>query len=640
MAQLKDGPTNNAGRRGDMTQEKARGRSRLPNLGEDDGEEATVMTDSLSDSAQISSSFAARPYLIVVGGTASSRVFSLGETDQVLGRGGNAAVQATIVLADQGVSRAHARITCDGDDYIVEDLKSANGTFLNGKRIEGKYRLTPGDRIRLGPTIILRFEWPTPEVDTDAGVSSGSVTSFSLRAAWSPTSWHSKVAAHMPTYAADGELERAVAALSELPPLVTSWEIHRLKTQLAEAQNGERFLLHGGDCAETFAGCTPLTITNKLKILLQMSLVLTHAARKPVIRLGRLAGQYAKPRSKPTEVKNGVELPSYLGDLVNRPEFTAAARRHDPALLVEGYKLSGMTLNFIRSLCAAGFSDLRKPGYFDLNGVFDNEEAPTGVRDEYARMKRQVSEGLHFLRAMGEQDTHDLTRVEFFTSHEALNLHYEAAQTRTVPNREGWYCLTAHLPWIGERTRLATGAHVEFLRGVTNPIGVKIGPDANPSDVVSLLRILNPDDEPGKMVLIIRMGVGKVPKKLPPIIEAVTRARRKVLWVTDPMHGNSLVTKSGIKTRNFSDILQEVEETFDTHEACGSLLGGIHFELTGEDVTECIGAGLTEADLDLRYLTACDPRLNYRQAMEMTFAIARRIATSTVRRASSRPPPL
>jgi 3-deoxy-7-phosphoheptulonate synthase len=427
--------------------------------------------------------------------------------------------------------------------------------------------------------------------------------------------------------------------LRHLPPLVTSWEIHRLKTHLAEAQVGERFLIQGGDCAETLAECDADTITNKLKILLQMSVVLTHAARKPVIRVGRFAGQYAKPRSKATELRDGVELPSYQGDLVNRPEFTPQAREPDPSLLVAGYQRAAVTLNFIRALCAAGFADLRRPGYFDLVGAFKEDEAPSNVRSDYARMKQQLTEGLHFLRAMGGHAADDLARVEFFSSHEALNLYYESAQTREVPNRDGWYNLTTHLPWIGERTRAVDGAHVELLRGVINPIGIKIGPSAPPSALIELLRALNPTDEPGKIVLIIRMGAGKVPLKLPPLIEAVTRARRKVLWVTDPMHGNGIVTPTGIKTRNFSDILQEVEETFDTHERCGSILGGVHFELTGDDVTECIGAGLSEKDLDLRYTTACDPRLNYRQAMEMAFAIARRIENSRVRRASSDPPP-
>jgi 3-deoxy-7-phosphoheptulonate synthase len=455
---------------------------------------------------------------------------------------------------------------------------------------------------------------------------------------WSPKTWRNKTALQLPDYADQQALGKAIGELARLPPLVTSWEIHRLKEQISAAQRGERFLLQGGDCAETFADCDPEIITSKLKILAQMSLVLTHAARKPIIRVGRLAGQYAKPRSQPTETRNGVQLPNYLGDLVNRPEFTLEARRPDPQLLVAGYQRAAVTLNFIRSLCSAGFSDLRRPGYFDLS-MFEREELPSSIREDFSRMKQQVSEGLHFLRAIGDAAIDEVARVEFFTSHEALNLYYEEPQTRRVPNRDGWYCLTTHLPWIGERTRHLDGAHIEFFRGVVNPIGIKIGPSATPTDLIRLVRTLNPNDEPGKIVLIIRMGAGKVAEKLPPLIEAIQRARRTVLWVTDPMHGNGTVTKSGIKTRLLTDIFQEIEETFDVHEQCGTVLGGIHFELTGDHVTECIGGGLTEADLDLRYLTACDPRLNYLQAMEMAYAVGRRIAVSSVRRSSSHPPP-
>jgi 3-deoxy-7-phosphoheptulonate synthase len=253
-------------------------------------------------------------------------------------------------------------------------------------------------------------------------------------------------------------------------------------------------------------------------------------------------------------------------------------------------------------------------------------------------MSREVASCLHFLRAIGGRDVNELARGEFFASHEGLNLAYESAQTRRVPRRDNWYCLTTHFPWIGARTRQTKGAHVEFFRGIANPIGVKIGPETTPQEVIGLLRILNPHDEPGKIVLIVRMGAGVVPQKLPPLIEAVQRARRTVLWVSDPMHGNGIVTKSGIKTRNFESILREISETFDVHEKCGSSLGGVHFELTGEDVTECIGAGVSEADLDTRYLTACDPRLNYSQAVEMAFSIARRLTRSSVRMESAKPP--
>ena len=610
---------------------------KLPNLAFDDEEvEETKLNQNFAgagvDSGTISADFAARPYLVLVSGTTLRQVFVLDGREHVIGR----SAECSVHLPDASVSRAHARVLCEGEEYSIEDLESGNGTFLNGKRIDGKYRLTAGDRVRIGTAIILRFEWPT-DFGTDEAPSSTTTLRRTLEP-WSPTSWKAKPAVQLPRYEDAAELERARSQLARFPPLVTSWEVDRLKGLIAEAQEGKRFLLQGGDCAEMFAECESTIITNKLKILLQMSVILAHATRKPIIQVGRFAGQYAKPRSKPTEVINGVELPSYVGDLVNRPEFTAEARRANPDYLISGYQHASLTLNFIRSLCAGGFSDLRRPEFFDLT-VFDRQELSPELRSEYARMTQQISEGLHFLRAMGDGSLDEIARVEFFASHEGLNLVYESAQTKQVPRRDGWYCHTTHLPWVGERTRALDGAHMEFFRGIANPIGVKIGPTATPRDVIALLRALNPSDEPGKIVLIVRMGAGNVPTKLPPIIEAVTRARRKVLWVTDPMHGNGMVTKAGIKTRDFTAILQEIEESFDTHDQCGSRLGGAHFELTGDDVTECIGAGLTEGDLDLRYLTTCDPRLNYRQAMEMAFCIARRVGTSSVRRVSSILPP-
>jgi 3-deoxy-7-phosphoheptulonate synthase len=451
---------------------------------------------------------------------------------------------------------------------------------------------------------------------------------------WTPNSWETKPAEQQVRYEDPEALRTAVDRLRALPPLVTSWEIERLKALIAEAQVGKRFLLQGGDCAETILDCRPEIITNKLKILLQMSLILIHAGKRPVIRVGRFAGQYAKPRSKPVEVKDGVELPSYYGDLVNRPEFTAEARRADPQLLLSGYSHAALTLNFIRSLSAGGFADLHHPEYWDLS-FFNRAELPAELKAEYEATTQQLSEALRFMEALGESTVDELTRVDFFTSHEGLNLLYESAQTRAVPRRAGHYDLTVHMPWIGERTRALEGAHVEFFRGIKNPVGVKLGPAVSPTDVVRLVERLNPDDEPGKIVLITRMGAQKVHDALPPLIEEVRRAGRRVLWISDPMHGNMQVTQSGFKTRNFDNILREIEASFDVHEACGSQLGGVHFELTGDDVTECIGGGLSEADLDKNYLTMCDPRLNYRQALEMAFLVARRMAK--LRQASLRP---
>lgn len=605
---------------------------RLPSLNDDEGQfETTSAQTSVGLLSEAPTSEAGRAFLVLVSGfgEAGTNHF-ISEAGLVIGR----ASSCDIALDDGGASRRHARIMpLDGGEFQLEDIGSSNGTYLNGRKIDGPYRLLHDDRIRIGGTVF-RF-------DDGRGVAhSSEVASAPLSrrtTAWSLDSWTRKYAAQQPRYEDATEVAKVVARLKRLPPLVTSWEVEKLKAQLAEAQRGERFVLQGGDCAETFDECEPGSITNKLKILLQMSLVLMHAARKPIVRIGRFAGQYAKPRSKPTEIRGGVELPSYLGDLVNRPEFTPEARRHDPQLLLAGYNHASLTLNFVRALCAGGFSTLRRPEYFDF-AMFERAALPNDLREDYSRMAKRVAEGLSFARVLGQGSNDDMSNVEFFASHEGLNLIYESSQTRKVPRKEGHYCLTTHLPWIGERTRDLAGAHVEFFRGVANPVGVKIGPKADPGEVVDLVEALNPSDEPGKIVLIVRMGAGVVAQKLPAIIEAIRRARRTVLWMSDPMHGNGFVTRTGIKTRNFDDILKELDESLDVHDAYGSVFGGVHFELTGDDVTECVGAGTLETDLDLRYLTTCDPRLNYRQAIQMAFSIAERIGSSSVRRSSTIPP--
>jgi 3-deoxy-7-phosphoheptulonate synthase len=443
---------------------------------------------------------------------------------------------------------------------------------------------------------------------------------------WSPDSWKSKVDAQAITYDDANALEAACTRLRELPPLVTSWEVARLKELLAEAQVGKRFLLQGGDCAETLADCRSPVIANKLKILLQMSLVMVHEGKRPVVRVGRFAGQYAKPRSKPVESRDGVVYPSYFGDLVNRADFSGEARRPDPDNLVVAYHHAAMTLNFIRSLSAGGFADVHHPEQWELS-FFRRAGMSDGLREEYERTTHQLAEALHFMEALGDMTVEELTRVDFYTSHEGLSLHYESAQTRQVPRRDGWFDLTTHFPWIGERTRALDGAHVEYFRGIENPIGVKIGPTITADQVLRLIDALNPKNEPGKLALVTRMGASRVSDVLPGLVEVVKRAGRTVLWVCDPMHGNTQSAPSGLKTRDFDDILREVERTFDVHEGCGTFLGGVHFELTGEDVTECIGgaAGVTVDDLDKNYATACDPRLNYRQALEMGFRIAKRL---------------
>jgi 3-deoxy-7-phosphoheptulonate synthase len=438
---------------------------------------------------------------------------------------------------------------------------------------------------------------------------------------WSPSSWTEKPARQQPVYEDEALLQRVLEQLTALPPLVTSWEVEELKKQLAEAADGERFVLQGGDCAESFADCTSDSITSKLKILLQMSLALTHGLRKRVVRIGRMAGQYAKPRSADTESRDGQALPSYRGDNVNHPTFTKEERAPDPTLLLRGYERAALTLNFTRSLVSAGFADLHHPEYWNLAFVQHSPHAK-----EYEAILRSIGDGLNFMELLAGSRLTDLHRVDFYTSHEALLLSCEQAQTRRVPHRKGWYNLSTHFPWIGMRTAQPDGAHVEYMRGIRNPIAVKIGPEMDALQLLKLIDLLNPDDEPGRLTLIHRFGTDKIAAGLPPLIEVVQRAKKRVLWMADPMHGNTKATQQGIKTRRFEDIIGELEQGFDTHERMGSILGGIHFELTGEDVTECVGGarGLSEQDLARAYRTQVDPRLNYEQALEIAMMISRR----------------
>src|SRR6266849_1910325 len=437
---------------------------------------------------------------------------------------------------------------------------------------------------------------------------------------WSPPSWRSKPAAQQVAYASEATLSLAVSQLASLPPLVTSWEVESLKGQLAEAAQGKRFLLQGGDCAEQFDDCTADTITNKLKILLQMSLVLVQGSGKPVIRVGRFAGQYAKPRSEDFETRAGATLPSYRGDLVNRAGFTEAERTPDPQLLLRAYERSALTLNFIRSLVKGGFADLHHPEYWDLD--FARHSPLAG---EYHAMAHRVVEALQFMENIGGVRAGEMEWVDFFTSHEGLHLVYEEAQTRQAPRRNGWYNLSTHFPWIGMRTADPSGAHAEYFRGIANPIGVKIGPDMTSQRLVQLLDILHPRDEPGRLTLIHRFGHARIGECLPRLIEAVRATGKTVLWCCDPMHGNTRHTADGVKTRHFDDILRELEQAFSIHRAGASYLGGVHFELTGEDVTECLGGArnLSDADLQRAYRSEVDPRLNYEQSLEMAMLIAR-----------------
>lgn len=438
---------------------------------------------------------------------------------------------------------------------------------------------------------------------------------------WHPAGWQSKPAQQQPRYPDAAAFERTVADLSRLPPIVVSWEVEALREQLAAAQRGEAFLLQGGDCAETFAGCESDKIAKQLKILLQMSLVLLHGLKKPVIRVGRMAGQYAKPRSADTETRDGVTLPSYRGDLVNGPEFTAQARTPDPQLLLRGYERAALTLNFVRALVAGGFADLHHPEYWDLGFVHHSP-----LKDAFRRIATSIADSLDFLEGLSGRRVHEATHAGFFASHEGLLLHYEQAQTRFIPRQDRWYDLSTHMPWIGMRTAQLDGAHVEFFRGIANPIGVKIGAAMDDGWLQGLVTTLNPHNVPGRLALIHRFGAREIEKALPRMLNAVRATGHSVLWICDPMHGNTETSTSGLKTRRFENILREIELAFQIHREMGSVLGGVHIELTGEDVTECTGGarGLSDADLQRAYLSTVDPRLNYEQALELALLIAER----------------
>ena len=440
---------------------------------------------------------------------------------------------------------------------------------------------------------------------------------------WSPASWKKRPIAQQVRYPDADALRDALERLIQLPPLVSSWEVETLKQQLAEAAQGKRFLLQGGDCSETFDDCRSSVIANKLKILLKMSLVLVYGSKKKVITVGRLAGQYAKPRSAETETRDGVTLPSYRGDLINYSGFTPEQRQPNPQLLLRGYERASLTLNFIRALIDGGFADFHHPELWDLD--FVNHSAHSDV---YRRMMTAIGDSVSFMETMAGVPICGFRQCEFFTSHEGLHLDYEQAKTRQVPRRTGWYNLTTHFPWIGDRTRALDGAHVEYFRGIANPIGVKIGPTATAENVLALADVLNPDNEPGRLTFIHRFGAGKIERHLPALIEAVMRSGKTVLWCCDPMHGNTITANNSLKTRDFDDILSELESAFAIHQKMGSILGGVHFELTGENVTECIGGarGLSEADLEKAYESNVDPRLNYEQALEMSLLIARNMS--------------
>jgi 3-deoxy-7-phosphoheptulonate synthase len=425
-------------------------------------------------------------------------------------------------------------------------------------------------------------------------------------------------ALQQPAWPDPGRLSAVVHSLERLPPLVSAGECDQLRERLAAVARGEAFVLQGGDCAETFAGTTADSIRGRLRMLLQMAVVLTYAASVPVVKIGRMAGQFAKPRSAATEARDGVELPVYRGDAVNALEFTAAARTPDPGRLLDAYHCSAVTLNLCRAFASGGYADLRQVHAWNQDFV---ASSPAGQR--YERLAGEIDRAIAFMHACGA-DPEEFRAVEFYSSHEALLLDYEQALTRTDSRTGGSYDLSAHLVWIGERTRAPDGAHIEFARQIRNPVAVKIGPSATAQDVLTLLDALDPGREPGRLTLVTRMGARRVREALPPLVEKVAASGARVAWVCDPMHGNTIEAASGHKTRHFDDVLAEVTGFFEVHRALGTHPGGIHIEFTGDDVTECMGGGqrITESDLRHRYETACDPRLNRSQSLDLAFRVA------------------
>ncbi|WP_419189560.1 class II 3-deoxy-7-phosphoheptulonate synthase [Stieleria marina] len=436
---------------------------------------------------------------------------------------------------------------------------------------------------------------------------------------WDPSSWTKKSVLQQPTYDDSALLDSVLQKLGDQPPLVTNWEIERLKGQLADAASGKAFLLQGGDCCESFDDCRSDRIEAKLKLLLQMSLVMIHGLQKPVIRVGRIAGQYAKPRSSDDETRGELTLPSYRGDIVNSLEFDPESRRNRPKLMLQAYANSVASLNYLRALTEGGFADLHHPDLWELDFVSRSSRA-----DEYHQMVQGIDRSLRFLDSIGAASDDDLSRVDFYTSHEALLLPYEQALTRRAISRDRYYNLGTHFPWIGDRTRQIDGGHVEYFRGIGNPIGIKVGPSMQTGELIELLDLLDPDHEPGRITLICRFGADKINDSLPGIIQAVAATDHTVLWSVDPMHGNTVKTDAGIKTRHFDQILDELRRSFAIHADHGSHVGGVHLELTGSNVTECVGGagGLSATDLSRAYETNVDPRLNYEQAMEIAFSIA------------------
>jgi len=441
---------------------------------------------------------------------------------------------------------------------------------------------------------------------------------------WQKTTWRNKPRVQMPDYTDEAALNAVEAQLSKYPPLVFAGEARRLKNELAKASLGEAFLLQGGDCAESFSDFSADAIRDTFKVMLQMAMVLTYGAKVPVIKVGRMAGQFAKPRSAPTEVIDGVELPSYRGDIINELEFTPEARIPDPAKMLQGYTQSAATLNLLRAFSTGGYADVHKVHSWTL-GFTEDEKA-----EKYRDLANRISDTLDFMKAAGVDSdrAHTLQTVDFYTSHESLLLEYEEALCRQDSTSGQWLAGSGHMIWIGDRTRQPDGAHVEFCRGVMNPIGLKCGPSTTADDLKVLMNKLNPQNEAGRLTLIARFGAGQVGDHLPRLIQAVKEEGANVVWSCDAMHGNTIKSSTGFKTRPFDSVLREVREFFAIHNAEGTIPGGVHFEMTGQNVTECTGGvhALSEEDLSDRYHTACDPRLNASQSLELAFLVAEELS--------------
>ena len=440
---------------------------------------------------------------------------------------------------------------------------------------------------------------------------------------WQPDSWRKHPIQQVPDYPDAAQLAQSEARLIKKPPLVFAGEVQNLRGQLAQVAAGKGFLLQGGDCAESFAEFSANQIRDSFRVLLQMAVALTFGASLPVVKVGRMAGQFAKPRSAPTEVVDGVELPSYRGDMVNAIEFEDAGRQPDPQRMEMVYEQSAATLNLLRAFAQGGMADLTQLHGWTLDFIKDSPQA-----ERFEELAGRIDDCLQFMQACGvtSKTTPALAETDFFTSHEALLLNYEEALARrdTITDEKGWFATSAHMVWIGDRTRQPDGAHVEFMRGIANPIGMKCGPSLEPDELLRLIDILNPDNIPGRLTLITRFGADTIQRQLPRLLDAVKKAGAEIVWCCDPMHGNTVKASSGYKTRHVKDIMREVTGFFEAHDAVGTYPGGVHFEMTGQNVTECVGgvSEVSEASLGDRYHTHCDPRLNASQSLELAFLIA------------------